>query len=477
MAPLPFKRTVKRKSVEKPAGDAQPPEQNAQDFFISDLHKTFFDKKTTEQTKTRKPNSRKSQEEHELADQPSSEARESPAAKRRASQQHDSKRLCVSLSSDEDDDTNRRRPTSRKSSSISTQSPTSTRRSVAVKSTLFSPSAKSRHSGSTSKLTASTQIISLDDSDSDDGAYRTPTKINKGKGKAISLESDDEDALPPGADLINVDDDDDDDPMEQDLPAEDDLTAKYVREAQERARLRNLERLAREAEPSSQEESSAFILIESRLEGLPNLRFKIQTTKKMQLVRDTWTAKLKQGLQEEGSTIRPSVLDSMFFTWKGNRIYDFTTLNSLGIKPVDDEGNLFSRSEYRKEGFAGWDKVHIEAWTPELYEQHQAAVELESKRRRGEIDDELEEEPEPAPKPEEKKIKVTLRSRNYGDQGLRVPVNCSVSFLIKAFRRVKTELPADKQIEIQFDGEQLEESSTIDEAGVEDMDVIEVHIR
>ncbi|KAI0136401.1 hypothetical protein BJ170DRAFT_677277 [Xylariales sp. AK1849] len=469
---LPFKRTAKRKSIETPVAksDAQ-----AEDVFSSlfehDRKKNYFEeseRRATEKAakleKERRENLRK--EDKDAREQLLRESAESKASgkKRHESELRDPKRRRGSPFDGNDEDLKlSSHSESRKSSHITPKSANKSHGSRSIK----GESARAR------------EIISLDDTDDDD--YKPhPTSSRKGKEKMraymVAEDDDVEDTLLPpplgNLDPIQIAEEDSEEDSEEDDEMSQ-LTAKYVREAEQRMANRKAERLAREANPGSgpstiNDDAAAEILVDSRVEGIPIMKIKIQVTKRMELVRDAWVAKTLK----RGTPVRDSVVESMFFTWKGNKIYNFTTLASMGIRP-DSKGNLLPTWETSKEGYMGYDKVYVEAWTQDLYEEHQR----ERKRKRSGLVDEPEEESEPEPEPvKEVRIQVILKSKDYGEQGLKVPPNCPVRNIVRAFRSMK-KIPKDKHIEIQFDGEMLEESSTIDVPGIEEMDSVDVYVR
>jgi hypothetical protein len=459
---LPFKRTAKRKSTEAPAKEA-----DAIDLFRHSDH--FLEERQERQQRQRrlaaeKAAKREKRHREGLAKdddkdaeaqlfRESGELKSSSGKKRRDSEQHSPKRQQLSFSdADNDDEAPSSRPlSSLKSSQVSITSPRKTPRT--------------NHPAKV--FTSAINVISLDDSDDDD--YK-PSSSAKGKEKMrFDMIAEDEHLVKDNpysdSDLIEVDDPvpDADDP--------DDPGAKYIRAAMERMAQTTAERLARELAPKAVE-TPVELLIESRLEGIPPLRIKIFATKQMKVVKEAWILKNIH----RPVPVPKSVMDGMFFTWKGHKLYYWTTLASLGITP-DNNGNLYPSWEGSKEGFKDRSKVHIEAWTSELYDENENALAKEKMRKRGEFDLELDIEPEPEPEPaKDERIKVILRSKDHGEQNLKVPPNCDVKDLVKAFRTSK-KIPEGKTVEMQFDGEMLDVDSTIDNYGIEDMEKVDVYVK
>ncbi|KAK6071235.1 hypothetical protein SCUP515_08049 [Seiridium cupressi] len=468
---LPFK---KRKSTETSAQKDKPNDADHISFFgMQDPN--WFDKRiqnqASEEAKREKAKKERIvQQDQDIKDQlsrESSEIRITSQNKQRNAKRPGPKRQYTSISSDEDHPHGSTSPISRKSSRIDTKSPSRSRDSARRKSTPLS-SRSYRLKGS---LPPAAVVISLDNSD-EDPYTGTPTK-SRGTGKITVLSDDDDGDFTTSAPAQHDIDSDDVVEMDNDsvLPAADDVGAIYIREAQERARKRREEQEAREAHGIA----TAEIFVESRLEGISNLKIKVEINKKLTLVRDAWRAATKRKLEGSNSNISGAIIDSMFFTWKGTKLLDFSTLERMNITP-DKQGNLYPKSRNTVEGYIGWDKVHFEAWTPEQFDQHQASRERERRRNLGEPDD-IDVQMDTHPEPEvDKKIKIFFRSKNYEEQKRSVHPNDTIDKLMKGFRKAAN-LPADKVIEIHFEGDNLPPAMKIEDLGLEDKDVLEVHVK
>ncbi|KAK7969922.1 protein ESC2 [Apiospora saccharicola] len=307
-------------------------------------------------------------------------------------------------------------------------------------------------------------VITLNSSDDDDD--KPPQ--SRGKARAVVEELTVARPQPPRAET--PDSDTDMDPVEPESSQVDELTAKFMAEARERMRKRRAEN---EANPASTTPSTppevVEIFVQSHLEGTMDMRVKVHLLQKLSVVKQSWVLYN----QKKKMPVLESTLNSMFFTWRGNKVYDFTTLASLDIKRNNDN-QLYSINGTTRDGFDGWGKVHMEAWTSELFEEHQREKDKERLRRLGELE---EDEPGQVPTPEKvTSIKVILKSKDNGTQNLTVPMNVEVAKLSLAFRTVK-KIPAERKIVLHFDGEALDEESTIDDVGIENMDTIEVHLK
>jgi hypothetical protein len=459
---LPFKRTAKRKPVQpsesKPKSKEE--EEDALELFnrrpagYFEEEERRASEKINKREKKRRESLVNEDEDVKAQIQRESEYNKtlfSPKKKRARSASHDGEDI-IQFSP---------RPSSRKSSSsrITAKSPSQSRGDMSFKTT-----PPSSHPGLRSRKPAQpTETIVLDDSDDSDFEQSHPV------GKATQQMRDE---------MANIErfrqgDDSDSDLVEIDglePVVEEEWAAKYVAEMRARMEQNKIERLGRE---DSSSDEPVELLIESRLEGIPVVNVKLKLIQKLKIVKETWVRKHER---DERVSVPTSVLENMFFTWRGNKIYDLTTLESLGIKPPSSRDGVSSPWEGSREGFKGSDKIHIEVWTQELFDQHQAELDRERKRKRGELDEEMvESEPEPEPAKDER-IRVVLRSKDHGEQRLKVPPNCEVSHLVKAFRKQKN-IPEEMRIEVQFDGEVLQEDSTIDEFDIGDMETVDVYIR
>ncbi|KAH8198449.1 hypothetical protein TruAng_007381 [Truncatella angustata] len=470
MGGLPFKRTVPRKSVaETTVTQAEPKEESALDLFQLRRDKTWFDErekkaaeKAAKQDKARRE--RLVKEDQDVEEQLSRESSEIQTGSRKGKRpergRRGSKRTHMNISSDDEDASMLTSPVPRKASRVDAKSPSRSRDSVPAESTPIT----SRSSRLKSSLPAATQVISLEDSD-DDLYTCTPTK-SRGRERVTVILDDDFDVPVPGL----VDHDSDGEDMMQSSndppPPADDVGAAYIRAAQERARKRAEEVKARE----SRGDAIAEILVESRLEGISNLRLRIQVNKPLTLVVESWRGKVRHD-----SNISADVLNSMFLTWKGAKIVELLTLERMGVTP-DKEGNLYSTSQSLQEGFQGWNKVHFEAWTEDLFKQYQIDRERERRRNLGEIVDEPEDDESLPQPPQERKVKIILKSKSYEDQKRSVPESCPIAKIIAAFRKT-AKVPGDKIVEVVLDGEILESDTEIKDLDLEDMDVLEVHVK
>lgn len=248
---------------------------------------------------------------------------------------------------------------------------------------------------------------------------------------------------------------------------EDDEFEEYVRRAMERKKALEQD-----------ENQLVNVFVTSDIPGTRDRQFRFTLTKPLKVIRMKWIE-----VQLERIEIPRSEVESVFLTWRGHELYDTTTLHSLDLEATfrknggggDGGGDL-------SEGFKDddWTNVHLQMWTRELWEEHEKQ---EARRRRHDLgdysDDEDGEQGDGADaiEPEvEQKIKVLLKTKT--DEPLKTSVRPSTTIgtLMELFRKMRG-LAEDAPITLMFDGDELEEEMTVEEADIGDMETIEVYIR
>lgn len=327
------------------------------------------------------------------------------------------------------------------------------------------------------------------------GRCRTPSKQ-----PAIPIQSEHEDmsshfteALPPEHQNPIVIPEDDDD-LEDDLPPTDpeppDELQEYVQRARERAERERSAKLklstpatpGSNATPASGQDSDApnsnpiaMLMVTSQLPNARPVVARRYFNQTMRVVLQAWILR-----QQPAPTGRER---EFFLTWKGNRIYDSTTIASLGFDPQDLEEAQNAGCEDGRGFHRG--KLHLEVWTEASYEEFLKRREKERLRALGLLDDEEEEDygttqdgggSQDVPEKEEATTKVILKGKDYEPLKMRVYATTTVDEMVSKFRGVR-EVPDDKDVSIFFDGDRLEGDMAVQDTEIEDMDVLEVHVR
>ncbi|KAK2065302.1 hypothetical protein LY76DRAFT_326781 [Colletotrichum caudatum] len=254
---------------------------------------------------------------------------------------------------------------------------------------------------------------------------------------------------------------------QQDLEEEDDEFKEYVQRAMERKKA-----LEQEAN------QTVNVFVTSDIPGTKEKQFRFTLVKPLKVLRNAWI-----DVQDGRVALPRAELESVFLTWRGHELYDWTTLHSL------DLARTFRKSGGGRGGVASagfrddWTNVHMQMWTRELWEEHERQ---EARRRRHDLgeysDDEAggnggNEGGTPVVEQEtEKKIKVLLKTKT--DEPLKTSVRPSTNIgtIMELFRKMRG-LAADAPISLMFDGDELEEDMTVEDADIGDMETIEVYMR
>jgi hypothetical protein len=152
----------------------------------------------------------------------------------------------------------------------------------------------------------------------------------------------------------------------------------------------------------------AQLFISPEIPDAKPLMVKVRVDSTLERTRQAW-CKL-QGYSSD-------MVSSVFFTWKGTRVYDSTTIKRLGIH-VDANGNVSVDGDSNMYDDVNLPKVHVEAWTDDLFQQHkkEQAVAMAAKRKAAEPPPVIEErEPTPEPVPKVKKIRLIMKAKGHAD--------------------------------------------------------------
>ena len=250
---------------------------------------------------------------------------------------------------------------------------------------------------------------------------------------------------------------------------DDDEFADYIRKAeQDRARD---QALLGAGPAGTAAKDKIEILVTSNCPGSHPCLVKFVFDKQLQLLRDTWIAYQ----HSKGAQLDLQGPGDVVLTWRRQKVYPYSTLLNLGIRPQGNgraaaDGNSSRGLDHRD----GRTRVHMEAWTLDLFQEMEHEEELRRKREASESSEAGPgEEQAPA---EEVKIRVVLIARGMEDVKLTVRPETTVETLITGFRTQRSVAP-DKDVGLWFDGDRLEEHVTMDEAEIDDMDTFEVHIK
>ena len=131
----------------------------------------------------------------------------------------------------------------------------------------------------------------------------------------------------------------------------------FARQAREKRR-----REERERAENGAHDPTVKLLITSPLLGTGPLIVSRKLSQNLQAVREAWLSK---------QPLDPSIASRVFFTYKLRKVYDVTTVRSLGIK-VDSYGRIMTDGPFANTDDEHAEKIHIEAVTDQAWQELKA---------------------------------------------------------------------------------------------------------
>ncbi|KFH40631.1 hypothetical protein ACRE_086740 [Hapsidospora chrysogenum ATCC 11550] len=334
---------------------------------------------------------------------------------------------------------------------------------------------RSRHSTPRKSPPASAQftpskaapIILLDDSDPEEGDVTllgAATPSAKSRSGSIEIVDGAPQKLPRTPEAQTQ--------TQQQMEEEDEF-AEYIRKAEQEKRNLTSSFGASGGQGGGSQATAAVtaavtILVTSNIEGTRDCGIKVYIDKPLHQVRAAWVL-----TQRKNGVVLPVDPSELVLTWRGVKVYNYSSLHSLGLRPYGDGAVVADGSNKRGISRDGT-QVHMEIWTPDVFQRWEEEEDRRQKILAGELPDDEDaagaEEPEP-----ERTLKVILRARDL-EVKLTVRPATTVETLITGFRTQRA-LGPDKEVTLWFDGGMMEEHVTMEEADIEEMDVIEVHIK
>ncbi|KAI5240429.1 MFS general substrate transporter [Aureobasidium subglaciale] len=246
----------------------------------------------------------------------------------------------------------------------------------------------------------------------------------------------------------------------------------YARQAREKRR-----REERERSEMGAHDPTVKLLITSPLPGTGPLIVSRKLSQDLQVVREAWLSK---------QSLEPSIASRIFFIFKLRRVYDVTTVRSLGIK-VDSFGRIVTNGPFANTDDEHAEKIHIEAVTEEAWQELKDKKAAASKPKKylsnaaGADGRDGSAEGTPAvdgeAAVEEPLIKITLKAKGHSDIKIKVRPSTTFVKMINAARR-SFRLDAERKVFLEFDGERLEPpEGLVKDTDISDMDCIDVHIK
>ncbi|TGZ79329.1 hypothetical protein EX30DRAFT_111383 [Ascodesmis nigricans] len=171
--------------------------------------------------------------------------------------------------------------------------------------------------------------------------------------------------------------------------------------------------------------------------------------------------------------------ETTFFIFNGQRVFERSSLRSLGITVKEKQGNR------EKGGWLVTDQRGVE-WREEVDEWcvvfelvNRAVVEKreaerrrkEAEREEGMVGDEEDDE-EGSEGDEEGKIKITMKAMGCKDVVVMVTKETEIATLLETFRNTQ-KIPDDKDVAIRFEGDEMDPEGTIEGMDIDEDDAEE----
>lgn len=265
---------------------------------------------------------------------------------------------------------------------------------------------------------------------------------------------------------------------------EEDEFGEYVRLAEEqRARQQLLLGDDALSDRSSSGRDKVEILVTSAAPGAKPCYMKVLYDKPLRIVRDCWIARQR----EKGLRLAPDQEQGWVLTWRRQKVYSSSTLLHLGMRPQGD-GRILVDGRPDAHGLTdGRTRVHLEAWTPDLFRQMERQEEQRRRAAPARPGHETDTSIAPAddhdggrdsqePAEPTAKLRIILKSRHLDDVKLTVRPETTVETVITGFRSQR-QLGPQHQLALFFDGDRLDEHLTMADAGIVDLDTLDLHLK
>jgi hypothetical protein len=222
--------------------------------------------------------------------------------------------------------------------------------------------------------------------------------------------------------------------------------------------------------PRSAPDPVVQILVSSPIEGTRPLMVRRKLSQRLKDVKFAWCD--KQVL--DGQPVSEEVKSLIFLTWRGNKVFDVTTCKALGLT-ADASGRLIIDGE----GFDEEGRVHLVAWTQELFDEFKRQKAAERKRLiLNPLEEEEEEEStamETQPEEQIQNFRIILKAKDRTEFKIKVVSSTAVSKIIGAYRK-HHKIPDNVNISLYLDGDKLDPNGVMADADLDEMTTIDVHV-
>jgi hypothetical protein len=214
---------------------------------------------------------------------------------------------------------------------------------------------------------------------------------------------------------------------------------------------------APEGEQEQNDDRKIRILITTLYPGIDPLIVTYSASRPLGRVKEGWC--YQRRIPEEKAK-------RFFFVWNGAKLYDSSNLTKaleqLRRKRPDEEDP--SKGD-----------IHIEAMNAEIWEHRRAQKEREEAEAAAEQDGK-EFAPEKAVKPSEPRLIIKLRAEGREEKSIRVKPSTKIGMIMQCCAKQLMKVEEGEVCWLSFDGERLEPNRTVQDAEIENGDMLEVTI-
>ncbi|KAK3318024.1 hypothetical protein B0H66DRAFT_590791 [Apodospora peruviana] len=231
---------------------------------------------------------------------------------------------------------------------------------------------------------------------------------------------------------------------------------------------------AREREALTRDTVVVYILT-SQVPNTKPLHCRRRMNQTMKVLLDTFISTQRM---DGGLGIPDDEAATMFLTWKGLRVSNFSSAASLGVQ-VDENGALKGDGEgYFRGG------LQLEVWTPEGYEAYTQEKERKRALKLGLADDGDDDDSMRKPAVDERApslpaqgrvARLILKAKELEPCKTRVHEGTTVGILIQGYRN-SMRVGLERVVEIFFDGEKLDENSLVMDADLDPDEVNQMEV-
>ncbi|KAF7597398.1 hypothetical protein BBP40_003645 [Aspergillus hancockii] len=211
------------------------------------------------------------------------------------------------------------------------------------------------------------------------------------------------------------------------------------------------------------EDAIVRILITSKIENTRPLIIHRKISQALRDVRLTWCN--RQNIPKERQS-------SIFLTWKGRRLFDFTTCRSLGADLGKGPADSLMHVDYLQHGSKEDIRVHMEAVTEDFLMPTNDRWALPTsysgwaQETAATVDDSS----------ECSSTRVVLKCPGFGYLNQSFSPNTQISELIAVFRDAKI-IPTNREVYLVFDGDRLDPNARLTDYDMSDDDLVDVMVK